>query len=816
MLSATRAEPLPVLVVDDDSALIRTLADILRMHGYAPSTAETGQAGLALARKTPPALAVIDLRLPDMDGMELASRLHALSELTEVVVLTGNASVESAVAALRENSVDYLLKPVNVEQLLNVASVATERWQRRQAEEKLRESDERFRRVVESNMLGIMFWNVNGDIYDANDAYLRMVGYTRDDVESGRLKWSTLTAPEYQELDRLKTAEVLERGVIAPYEKEYVRKDGSRVSILLGAAMLESTRDGGVAFVLDITGRVLAERALEARARQQAAVASFGQRALEMDGLAGLFDDAVKLVAETLALPFAGIFERRSDNLSLVLRAGVGWTPAQVGQLTVAISEETQAGYTLSRNKPTIVENMADEGRFGAGAQRLRDRDLESGITVVIPGPVAAFGVLAAHDRRPRKFTQDDLHFLQAIAHVLSTSVEHARTEASFRQTQRLEAVGQLASGVAHDFNNMLSAITAYGEMVRGALKTDDPVRDDVEEILKAAGRAAALTRQLLAFSRQQVMQPRMVGLNDIVTEMEKMLHRLIGKEIRFVTRLDPDLAWVKADPGQIEQVILNLCVNARDAMPDGGTLTIETSHAELDAAQTHEHSMTGGGLTDYVMLAVSDTGVGMDAHTKARIFEPFFTTKAPDKGTGLGLATVYGIVKQSGGDIWVYSELGRGTSFKIFLPRMDPVADPQVPEKPKPAAGRGTETILLAEDEEAIRKVTRRMLEAAGYRVLVATNGSEAFKLFEDYEGPIDLLVTDMMMPVVNGRELAERARKLRPGIRVLFLSGYTDTTVAGQNLLDGGAEFLQKPFGSETLVRRVREVLDAPPVAT
>jgi len=808
MRFVTAAEPLPVLVVDDDSALIRTLSDILRLHGYAPSTAGTGREGLAQAARQAPALAVVDLRLPDMDGMELAAKLHALSAMTEVVVLTGNASVESAVAALREHSVDYLLKPVNVERLLQVASIATERWQRRHAEEKLRESDERFRRVVQSDMLGITFIGGDGVIEDANDAFLKIVGYTRDDLQLGLVRTSALTPKEFAELDRLKWAEMSERGIVTPYEKEYIRKDGRRVPVLIGASIIDTQRNTGVAFVLDITTRKLAERALMARAAQQAAVASFGERALVTDDPLVLFDAAAKLVAETLDLPFCGVMERKSDGASLVLRAGVGWNATHMGQMTTATGDDTQAGYTLARNEPTIVVDMAAEKRF-AGATKLRDHGIWSGITVVIPGPTHAYGVLAAHDIRAREFSQDDVYFLQAIAHVLGTAVERNRTERAFRQAQRLEAVGRLASGVSHDFNNMLTAITGYGEMVKATLAQGDERIADVDEILKAAGRAAGLTRQLLAFSRQQVLQPRMVLLNDIVTGIEKMLSRLIAENIELTTSLSPDLGWVKADPGQIEQVILNLCVNARDAMPEGGTLTIETANVELDGAQTSELNMEAPG--SYIMLAVTDTGTGMDAETKARIFEPFFTTKPADQGTGLGLATVYGIVKQSGGEIWVYSEPGRGTAFKVFLPKMDGTAEAEQVEQTKPAAARGTETILLAEDEDAIRKVAKRILERAGYTVLTAKNGGEADMISQEHEGPIHLLVTDMVMPVMNGKQLAERLRGTRRELTVLFLSGYTDTAVARQGLLQNHAHFLQKPFSAEALARKVRDVLDA-----
>jgi two-component system, cell cycle sensor histidine kinase and response regulator CckA len=810
MRSAGPAEALPILVVDDDSALIRTLADILRMHGYAPTTAETGEEGLAIAEHQKPMLAVVDLRLPDMDGMELASRLHALSEMTEVVVLTGNASIDSAIAAMREHSVDYLVKPVNVEHLLQVASVATERWQRRRAEERLRESDERFRRVVESDMLGIMFWDATGKIEDANNAFLEMTGYSHAELAAGFVNWRRMTPAKYRELDEAKIQEIARAGVIAPYEKELIRKDGTAVCVLVGASTLTGSKDRGVAFVLDITDRKNAQRALEARAQQQAAVASLGRRALVVTDIATLFSDAVVLVSETLDLPFVSLSERRTDG-SLLLRAGRGWPEEKIGKTIIAATEDTHAGYAITHNEATIVVDLEREKRFN-GSQSLVDQGIKSGVTVVIPGAATPYGVLGAHDVHERAFTRDDVHFLEAIAHILGTAVERNRTDRAFRQAQRLEAVGRLASGVAHDFNNMLTAITGYGEMVKATLADDDSRKGDVDEILKSANRAAGLTRQLLAFSRQQVLQPRMLMLNEIVSGMGKMLERLIGPDVRVITSLDTDLGLIKADPGQLEQVILNLCVNARDAMPDGGMLTIETKNVELDRRETAELSMESPG--SYVMLAVSDNGMGMDPETKARIFEPFFTTKPPEQGTGLGLATVYGIVKQSGGEIWVYSETGRGTTFKIFLPRIPDATAPEQLENGarKQASVPGSETILFAEDEAAIQRVGKRILERAGYTVLSASNGEDALKIARAHRGRIDLLVTDMMMPNMNGIQLAERLRELRPDTPTLFLSGYTDSTVVRQGPLDPSEHFLQKPFATEALIGKVREVLDAP----
>jgi PAS domain S-box-containing protein len=387
---------------------------------------------------------------------------------------------------------------------------------------------------------------------------------------------------------------------------------------------------------------------------------------------------------------------------------------------------------------------------------------------------------------------------------------ERLLLEGQLRQAQKMEAIGRLAGGVAHDFNNLLMVIKGHTELLLNVLPPADHVTRKVEQIDRAADRAAALTRQLLAFSRMQVLQPRAMNLNSVVQEMANLIPRLIGEDIELVVRSSADLGTIRADASQMEQIIMNLAVNSRDAMPKGGRFTIETSNVELDNLYRAAHPVVQPGK--YVLLAVSDTGTGMDAETQAHIFEPFFTTKEQGKGTGLGLATVYGVVKQSGGFIWVYSELGRGTTFKIYLPRVDEAAA-SIPVVHIPSSlARGTETVLLAEDEQDVREVAREFLESAGYTVLEAAGGAEALEVSAARAGPIDLLITDMVMPGISGQELARKMRALREGIRVIYMSGYSEHAAGEAAKCDAAAMVLTKPFSRAVLLRTVRDILPVP----
>ena len=471
--------------------------------------------------------------------------------------------------------------------------------------------------------------------------------------------------------------------------------------------------------------------------------------------------------------------------------------------LPLSLEQAVKTGqYVYRRNRAEIVEYGESPEMWGGSVHSVVDVPFNG-------------GTLAVNSDVESAFDERDLKVLEQIAQVLSEAHRRledlstlALTERQLHQSQKMEAIGQLAGGVAHDFNNLLTIISGYGQLLLKKLEREDPKGGHIREVLNAADRGTALVRQLLAFSRRQVFQLEVLDLNGVITDFKKMLSPLIGEDIELVTALESTLGQVKADRGQFEQVLMNLVVNARDAMPRGGKLVIETQNTELDETYTLRHLVVKPG--SYVLLSVSDTGVGMDATTQERIFEPFFTTKEPGKGTGLGLATVYGIVKQSGGYVWVYSEPDKGTTFRIYLPRVEEEVQPMAGEEAAQAEAQGAETLLLVEDETALRQLVALLLREAGYVVLEAGHGEEAVRVQHQHQGPIHLLVSDVVMPGMGGLELLERLREAHPGLKVLYTSGYSEQIVGHQGVLQPGALFLQKPFKADALLLKVREALN------
>jgi hypothetical protein len=497
-------------------------------------------------------------------------------------------------------------------------------------------------------------------------------------------------------------------------------------------------------------------------------------------------ESTFRLLFEHNPLP-TWVFDSETLRFLQVNEAAIkqyGYTPQEFACMTVLdirLPEERE-GFKEQ------MESWPDRGQYQANWKHMR-KDGRAMHVEIISHQLEYAG------RRVRLMVAQDVSERQSL-------------EEQLRQAQKMEAVGRLAGGVAHDFNNLLMVIKGHTELLLNALPPSDQISRKIEHIDRAADRATALTRQLLAFSRMQVLQPRAMNLNSIVEGIGNLLPRLIGEDIELVIRPSASLGTIRADASQMEQILMNLAVNARDAMPGGGKLVIETSNAELDKAYSASHPIVKPG--HYVLLAVSDSGTGMDAATQAHIFEPFFTTKEQGKGTGLGLATVYGVVKQSGGFIWVYSEVGKGTCFKIYLPRVDQLAETPEALQPLAEIPRGTETVLLSEDEQDVREVAREFLESGGYTVLEAPSGEEALQLSAKHQGKIALLITDMVMPGIRGQELAARLQRERHDLRVLYMSGYSEHSAADESQTENPVRMLTKPFSRGALLRTVRELLN------
>jgi PAS domain S-box-containing protein len=645
-------------------------------------------------------------------------------------------------------------------EVYRIAGVCTDITDRKRAERALQESEVYHRTILENIGDAVFIADAAGHFVDANPRATELTGYTREELLD--LKVAD-TYPVAERNDALRRVERVSNGVPTMAERPLQRKDGTLLTVETNTRPLPDGRMLGT--VRDITERRTAEMALrksEARART-------------------LFD-TVNLIV--LGLDANG----NVDYVNPFYLATTGYQAADVlGKSWFQFLPAAQRPLLTTTFRELLNENAHAHYQNAVLTKDGQERMIAWSNTVL----------------------RDDAGRPTGTLSIGEDITERNQLEVQLRQAQKMEAIGRLAGGVAHDFNNVLTAVFGYVDLLREELPPGSSAQQDLAEVRKAAERAAGLTRQLLAFSRQQVLEPMVLELNDLVIEFEKMLRRVIGEDVELRLALGKTIGNVRADPGQLHQVIMNLVVNARDAMPTGGKLIIETTNADLTEQYAELHQPVVAG--PYVMLAVSDTGMGMTPEVKARIFEPFFTTKERGKGTGLGLSTVYGIVKQSGGYIWCYSELGRGTTFKVYLPRVNAPAEALI--RPKEAGSvAGHETILLAEDDTMLRPLAKALLEKLGYKVLEAGNATEALAAAAGHKGPIHLLVADVVMPGASGRELARQLEPSRPDTRVLYVSGYTDDAIVHHGMLEPGLNFLQKPFTPATLAKKVREVLDAP----
>ena len=792
-------QSIKILLVEDnpdDADLLRELlAEVGSVQFQIVQVERLHEAEEFLARDTCDII-LLDLSLPDSQGLDTVRAMLDKTFEIPVMVLSGMDDRDLAIQAVQQGAQDYLVKGHVVGDLLGSSiRYAIERYQLvvelAQRIQKEQESEARFRQMIECHADGIFVVDHRGVVRFVNPAALALYGREQDEL-LGQVFGFPAVAGETTELDIL-------------------RPDKRRATVEM--RVVETVWDGEAAFLASL--RDITER--KRRETENQAVQGVRDAVQQMEGA----DDiqqvmaAVRAGLESLEVPFhwcgINIADESTDPPRVHFHNMTWegeWHPGEHEEAS-RLNLQIWRGGTPVYRCDLEAEDRYQERSFTAAADRP--------VRAVLDVPFS-HGTLAVSSPEPDAFSAQDIASLQTLVGVLSSGFQRLddlqaleAKEAQLRQSQKMEAVGQLAGGVAHDFNNLITIITGYCQLLRKGLAPEDPRRAHLEQINQAGEGAATLVRQLLAFSRKQVLQSEKLDLNQVVAETEKMLGRLIGEDIELKTSLDPELGPVYADPGQLEQVLMNLVINARDAMPQGGKLTIETTNAELDDAYARQHAAVQPG--SYVMLAVTDTGTGMDAETQAHIFEPFFTTKEVGHGTGLGLATVYGIVKQSEGSIRVYSEPGKGTTFKIYLPRIDAVCVPGRHEQTPEETSRGSETILLAEDNDMLRELARLTLAECGYNVLEACQGEEALQICEQHPNPIHLLVTDVVMPGMSGPELAEQVMPQRPKMKVIYTSGFMDHAIVRNGVLSPGTAFLPKPFNPDDLERKVREVLDGAP---
>jgi two-component system, cell cycle sensor histidine kinase and response regulator CckA len=784
--------PARILIVDDEADNRRLLEVMLGPDGYLVLTAASGDEALAMIAQQEPDLVLLDIMMPGMNGYEVAKQIkdNVATKPIPIIMITVLEDRDALMLGLAAGVDDFLTKPVNRGELLlrvrnllrlkaygdyydKYSHMLEGEVDSRSAD--LVESERLYRSTFDAAPVGIVHVGLDGGCLRVNQHLCDLLGYTRDELRSIALQdlFHAEDASEKIEALHQMVSQTVDRHVVE--ERRYRRKDGT---FLWTRANTSVHRDssGQAQHLISVIEDISDRRALEAQIRQS----------------------VVSLTASEQR--YRTLVESANDAIAVLTPEGV---VREVNQRWVAI-----VGLPRRQLVGRNVRDFAPSGKEDETAQMF-DQTIASNATRSTPLEIATSDgstVLMEFSS-----TAIDVAGERLVLMIGRDVTEQRQLEKQLRQAQKLEVLGQLAGGVAHDFNNLLTVVLGSSEVLLLELAADDPSRIEVLEIKKAGERATGLTQQLLAFSRKQVLQPSLLDFNELLSGMEPLLRRLIATHVDLVVRLGPTAGTIKIDPTQLEQLVVNLVVNAADAMPRGGKLTIETSHLRLDESYRKRHLPVAPG--DYIMLAVSDTGVGMDEATSQRIFEPFFTTKEVGKGTGLGLATVYGIVKQSGGDIWVYSEPGHGTVFKIYLPQVAAAASAAIKVSAASEESRGgSETILLVEDDEAVRRLARLSLERSGYSVVDSANPKEALRAANQFGGQIDLLLSDVVMPESEGLPLFQRLAEIRPSLRVLYMSGYADEAVIRHGIVVEGTPFLQKPFTPFALSAKVRAVLDGP----
>jgi two-component system cell cycle sensor histidine kinase/response regulator CckA len=757
------ARPKLLLLEDNKDDADLALAELTRAGFDADSEViSTSMAFIEKIQSKRYDLILADYRLPDWSGLEALRYLRNSGYQTPFILVTGTLGDDLAVQCIKEGATDYVLKQ-KLDRLpracLRALEEASLRAERDRAEKELRDTGEQYRLLFDANPLPLWVFDRETLAFLAvNEAAIRHYGFSRDEFLNMTIRDIRPPGDVPALLDAVANPH---GGLSRPEGWIHRKKDGTLIDVEITSHGLPFRgKSAELILAHDVTDQRRSEEAL--RQSEERFAKAFRSSPLPI----------------TISTRAEGRYLDVNDAFLKMM----GYTRAEV----VGRTSSELKFWLEAEDRAAMIRQLAERGEVTRLEAKIRTQT----------------GDIRLAEISAELIELDRNACVLAITHDVT---ERRRLEEQLRQAQKMEAVGRLAGGIAHDFNNMLSVVIGYTDLLQERVESG-PARKGLNEIKKAAERAASLTRQLLAFSRRQVLAPRVLDLNSIIDNLSKMLGHMIGEDIELVLVPGASLGHVKADPMQVEQAIMNLAVNARDAMPHGGKLIVATTNAELDETKTHHHPSVRSG--SYVLLAVSDTGCGMSEETMRHIFEPFYTTKGPGQGTGLGLSMVHGFVNQSGGYVWVYSELGKGTTFKIFLPRIDEPVTVEQAAVEQPTA-RGSEAVLLVEDEEPLRFLATTVLEDSGYTVHSAPDAHEATKCAQEL-GHIDLLVTDVVMPGQSGSELAALLRRRWPNLKTLYISGYTGDLITQQGVLETGADLLEKPFTKNSLLKRVRAVLD------